>query len=643
MYGLRAQEKRSEKAMCGISGIVCNHRQPALENLLELQRSLAHRGPDASSHYCSGPVALSHNRLSIIDIDTANQPFFNSDKSLCLIANGEIYNFQEIRSNYEKKGYDFTTRNSDCEVIVPLYIEHGIACVEKLRGMFAFSIWDVERQKLILARDRMGEKPLYYYHSQENFVFSSELRSIASSRLVDTSISHKQVARYFRYQYVPEPYTPFEKIRKLPAGFYLELDVATWTLEVKEYWSAWDAEPLDGNPAENIREALEDAVKASIVSDVPMGLSLSGGIDSSILACMLTEFCDKPLQIFSVGYPGAPEVDERAQAKQLANRLSQPFQEIVIPNDYVVSTFEDLVLSRNDPISDISGFSYLAIMRKAHECGVKVMFQGHGLDELCWGYEWTQEAVLVNEGRWYKKGSQGTLREARKRFLAELKAALKRNLGGNKRIRMFEQTALTQFIDENHALFFQPEFIQQSGWPSADLIAEYGEASGRYDLDVTRLIIDFYLLENGIAQGDRISMASSIEMRLPFVDFKLVETIVGLRKFDRDDQLPPKYYLKESVRDLLGDEIINRPKRGFAPPVHDWYNALIKAHGEIFDGGHLENHQVFRRDFLNKAANPENVSKRERNVLWEALNLEMWFRSVEYADQAVADNRHFVA
>lgn len=629
--------------MCGISGIVSKNRPTDLDDLLQLQNSLAHRGPDASSHFCNGPVGLSHNRLSIIDIDTANQPFFDQDKSLCLIANGEIYNFSDIRKHYQKNGYSFSSRNSDCEVIVPLYLEHGINCLEKLRGMFAFAIWDANCQKLILARDRMGEKPLYFYHSQDNFVFSSELRSIASSRLVDTTVSHKQIARYFRYKYVPEPFTPFEQIQKLPAGSYLELDVTSWTYEIKRYWSAWQAKPNAGSPVEAIRHSLEDAIRTCIVSDVPMGLSLSGGIDSSILACMLSEYSSKPLQIFSVGYPGAPEVDERAQAKQLADRLAQPFHEIEITNDYVVETFEDLIFSRNDPISDISGFSYLAIMRKAHELGVKVMFQGHGLDELCWGYQWVKDVVQINEGRWYKKGDRNGFRELRKRAVSELKGYFKRNLLRDKRLYMFEHTAGTQFVDENFLEIFRPEFIENSAWIASDPIAEYGEASNRNDLDITRLIIDYYLLENGIAQGDRISMASSIEMRLPFVDYKLVETIIGLRKSARDDQLPPKHYLKESVRDLLGDEIINRPKRGFEPPVHVWYNSLINSHKEIFGGGYLEDQKIVRGDFLQRANKPESLSKREREVAWDALNLEMWFRSLECSNRIGADRKHIVA
>lgn len=628
--------------MCGISGIVSRHTQPALEDLLELQRSLAHRGPDASSHYCKGPVALSHNRLSIIDIDTANQPFFDKDKSLCLIANGEIYNFSDIRAHYQKHGYSFTSKNSDCEVIVPLYLEHGIDCLEKLRGMFAFSLWDAERQKLILARDRMGEKPLYFHVSQDHFVFSSELRSIASSRLVDTSVSHRQIARYFRYKYVPEPHTPFEHVQKLPAGSYLELDIATWSYEIKQYWSPWDAKPVIGNPTEEIRQSLEDAIKTCIVSDVPMGLSLSGGIDSSILACMLTEYSSKPLQIFSVGYPDAPEVDERAQAKQLADRLSQPFHDIEVTDDYVVDAFEDLVFSRNDPISDISGFSYLVIMRKAHEHGVKVMFQGHGLDELCWGYPWIQDAVLINEGKWHDRRIGG-FRGARKRMTAQFKGALAGIFSNDKRLKMFDLQAPIEFIDQNFTKCFGTQFLEKSGWPGMDPIEEYGERSKRVDLDVTRLIVDYYLAENGIAQGDRISMASSIEMRLPFVDYKLVETFVGLRKHARDDQLPPKHLLKESVRDLLGDEILNRPKRGFEPPVHAWYNALLNAHGEIFENGHLENHQIVRRDFVDKARKPESMSRREREVAWAALNLEMWFRSLDHSSEASLDDWHTIA
>jgi asparagine synthase (glutamine-hydrolysing) len=334
-------------------------------------------------------VGLVHTRLSIIDLAGGDQPLHLPANSTSLIANGEIYNFPAIRNEFEKRKYGFTT-NSDCEVILPLYAEYGEACVEHLRGMFAFCLYDRNADRLFFARDRMGEKPLYYYMDENLLVFSSELHSLIASGLVPKSLNHRAIGRYFRYQYVPEPETPFRKVYKLAAASHMTLDMAQWRIETAKYWDAFAVDPIESDPVKSIRSAVEDAVATSLISDVPIGLSLSGGIDSSLLACLMRKNTDRPLNAISIGYVDADIVDEREEARALAKALGMDFHDVEIEDHEMISRFPEMVTKRDDLIGDISGFNYFKIMEHAREQGIPVMLQGHGVDELCWGYPWVR-------------------------------------------------------------------------------------------------------------------------------------------------------------------------------------------------------------------------------------------------------------
>lgn len=613
--------------MCGIGGIVGRNSDSDLNALAAIQRGLRHRGPDDSGMHVDGRVALAHTRLSIIDLAGGHQPLYSDDNKLCLIVNGEIYNYLELRGRLEAQGYSFKT-HSDCEVIIPLYQRYGTEFVTHLRGMYAFALWDSEKRKLLLGRDRMGEKPLYFSFNDQRLVFSSELRALLSSGLVDKELSPKAVARYFRYQYVPEPETPFAQVNKLRAGTVMQLDLDSWRLHEQKYWSPWNAPAIDGDPKILIRESLEDAVKSSLISDVPIGLSLSGGIDSSILACMMRAYTTKDVHAISIGYPDAAQVDERPQAKALAEKLGLIYHDVELDDADMVKAFPSIAAWRDDPIGDISGFNYHAIMRHARDHGVKVMLQGHGADELCWGYPWVKDAVGINEG-----GLGGLLSSYRGRSWREKIHGVLRQLkgigaGGLEGTRMYELQPFTQWFMQNGANLFTSEFQAKCGWEDISSIAEYGKSKLRTDLEITRLIVEYYLLGNGIAQADRLSMANSVEVRLPFVDYKFVETIIGLRKAKRDDHLPTKYLLKESVRDLLGDEIIDRPKRGFAPPVPRWQKELRLAYGGLLREGYLREQGILTRTAVDRLTRPDISHGAEATVSRLAITLELWARGV---------------
>src|SRR5687768_3325767 len=380
--------------MCGIAGFASRNviSEAELDAVSRVNQSLVHRGPDGEGQYGSAHVALAMRRLSIIDLEGGWQPLYNEDRSLTLIANGEIYNFVELRQQLESHGHQFST-GSDCETILHLYEEHGTDCVLYLRGMFSFALWDAKRQRLMLARDRMGEKPLYIYESDGQLLFASEMKALLASGMVPFELDAPAIDLYFHYQYVPEPLTPLKGVRKLDAGHILVVDVANWRVTDERYWSMEDAPPLAGDPATLIREELETVSEIVIRSDVPVGVALSGGLDSSAIAALAASKYPGTMHAFSVGYPGSPRNDERADARALAAHIGLPFHDVELTTGDMVAFFPELVYWRDDPIADMAGYGYYAVSKLARENEVPVLLQGQGGDELFWGYNWVREAA----------------------------------------------------------------------------------------------------------------------------------------------------------------------------------------------------------------------------------------------------------
>ena len=345
--------------MCGIAGIISSEPLSVshTKSVERMNNALIHRGPDSEGIFNDRHIALAHRRLSIIDLATGDQPLYNSDRSLVLIANGEIYNFIELREELKGKGCIFST-NSDCEVIVYLYAHYGIECLHYLRGMFAFALWDKKRKRLLLARDRMGEKPIYLFEKDNHIVFSSEMKSLLTSGLVPFSLDPHAVNEYFHYQYVPEPKTPIKGVRKLAPAHYMTIDIDNWHVIEKQYWCMRDASPLTGDPSELIQCELNRISELVIRSDVPVGVALSGGLDSSAIAALAVRKSPDTMHAFSVGYPGRPSCDERQEARAFADALKMPFHEIELTTEEMVDFFPELVFLRDDPIADISGFCY---------------------------------------------------------------------------------------------------------------------------------------------------------------------------------------------------------------------------------------------------------------------------------------------
>lgn len=642
--------------MCGISGIVTREKLSADLSAAVSRMSAAqiHRGPDGAGEFSAAHVNLAMRRLSIIDLEGGAQPLYNEDESLALIINGEIYNYRELRDRLKKSGHAFRTE-TDGEVILHLYEENDSDFVTHLRGMFAFALWDCKRRRLVLARDRMGEKPLYLFERDGALVFASELKGLLHSGLVPFELNPRAVNLYFHYQYVPEPLTPLKGVRKLDAAHLLTLDVENWRIEEKKYWRMEDAPPLDGEPGELIRERLEEVSELIVRSDVPVGVALSGGLDSSVVAAFAARR-QNALCAFSVGYAGRPDCDEREDAARLARHLSLPFHEIELDVQAIVDFFPQLNYWRDDPVADIAGFGYYAVMKLAREKNVPVLLQGQGGDELFWGYpqlrdaarETHLKAALLDSPLSQALRQALTLRLPNYRSEQSVSswardlAGLRSGWRGVRRRR--ENPARMIFYDLSPDFaaaaarmrnFYGRNFVEQINERDASEIFTFPGDWSPVETTLTKLICDTYLRENGITQGDRLGMASSVEMRLPLVDYKFVETVIGLRKRHSDSTLAPKFWLREAVKDVLPEWVLNRPKRGFAPPTRRWHDALFAAYGESLRDGYLVQSEVLNRESAARLAEGEFPPEATSPLSFKALVLEQWCRRMRHIIPAI--------
>ncbi|HEY0173610.1 MAG TPA: asparagine synthase (glutamine-hydrolyzing) [Pyrinomonadaceae bacterium] len=635
--------------MCGISGIISREgvTPEDLGRVASMSRALVHRGPDDSGVYAAPHVALASRRLSIIDLGGGRQPLYNEDRSLALVANGEIYNHAELRRRLEARGHRFAT-GSDCESILHAYAEFGLSCVEHLRGMFAFALWDDARRRLVLARDPMGEKPLYLYEREGRLLFASEMKALLRSGEVPFELDPEAVDLYFHYQYVPEPRTAVRGVCKLDAARLLVVDVEPWRVGESCYWRMEDAPPLEGDAPALIREQLEAVGELVTRADVPVGVALSGGLDSSAVAALAARHRPGGLHAFSVGYPGRPEgLDEREEARALARHLGLHFHEVEVETAEVVEFFPELNYWRDDPVADYSGHAYYAVMREARARGVPVMLQGQGGDELFWGYPHLRRAAVES---FEKETLRGGGLAAPLRYLSPAAPASlsgaglsswARDLGGARsgwrrmrehraspagRLVFYDLSPDFRAAAEGVGPLYGEAFAGQLDAGGAASLFTLALPWPRVDVALTRLVSDTYLRGNGVAQGDRLAMASSVEIRLPLLDRRLVETVVGLRKTRTDVRLAPKAWLKSAVEGLLPEWVLSRPKRGFAPPVGEWHRELFAAHGASLRGGHLVRSGVLRpesADMLARGPFPEGLTS---PLSFKALVLEQWCR-----------------
>lgn len=520
---------------------------------------MVHRGPDGYGDYLDARVGLTMRRLAIIDLQKGSQPLYNEDKSIVIVGNGEIYNYKELRGKLFSKGHELKSE-SDIEIIAHLYEDEGLKCLRKLRGMFALAIYDKGKNQLHLVRDRLGEKPLYWSVTKHGLIFASEMKALLATNKVSRDLNYPAIDKYFHYFYVPEPETLIRDVQKLMPGWVLSVDLETMKLRARKYWNAEKIKTVKKNmPIIPIRRELERACKMTTVADVPIGISLSGGLDSGAVLALVVKNYKNRLVAFSVGYEGTPKSDERHLAKKLADFYGVRFVESEIKVMDVVKHFPKLVYQMDDPIADIAAHSIYMVSQLARNNKVPVLLGGIGGDELFWGYQWVSRAAMTN----LRESSSNNF------HFYEL------NFG----FRMADWVLRRLYTEKFSRAVSMADRPTEKKFKLRNKIA-----MGRKCLAEIR---DCWLLSDVIALGDRMSMAASIELRSPFLDYKLVETVLAnvmtVEAFDK----PAKHWLKEALRGVLPDAVLDRPKRGFTPPIASWIKAIIDAYSYLLDDGLL--------------------------------------------------------
>lgn len=599
--------------MCGIIGSIYKNpaqRQPLTEAAIS---RLAHRGPDGSGAFTNAHVQFGHTRLSIIDLtDAGRQPMASSDGRYVVTYNGEIYNHLELREELEALGEQFLTR-SDTEVLLVAYKVWGRDCVKRLRGMFAFALWDNADKTIFLVRDRCGEKPLFYHRDGERLTFASELKALVPLLETRPDLDPTVVDMYLHYQYVPEPYTLLKGVHKLPAAHTLLLSLDDWQAEPQRYWNVEnisEAEPAPNDTTEilqRIRDGLEDAVKMTLRSDVPVGVALSGGIDSGAIAAFAQKHYPEPMHAFCVGYAGRPPYDERHQARALGESLGMIIHEVELPVQSFVDFFPDLVRIMDEPIADPAAFGHYSVPKAAADQGVKVLLTGIGGDEIFWGYPWVTQTAVTNlmlSDTPTLKSIAGWLSSPSAQSFLDRVARHERTPGAIRKWAGVLRDIGNTNSPAGQLRFYMavPDFrdafrLKPGAYGSAmkDLDAENpfkptNIGLREYDkipAAVIRMLFETWMVSNCLSLGDRVSMGVGVESRLPFLDVRLIELVMALRAKNPDHKLGQKAWLRGALKGVLPDEVLLRPKAGFQPPVWEWLSGVIAKYGDLLRDGKL--------------------------------------------------------
>jgi asparagine synthase (glutamine-hydrolysing) len=622
--------------MCGICGeLRLDGTAPQKDLLLQMCATMRHRGPDDEGIYIGKNIGLGHRRLSIIDLSTGHQPLSNEDGSIWIVFNGEIYNFLELRPNLERKGHRFKTK-TDTETIIHLYEEYGIDCVQHLRGMFAFCLWDEKKRRLFLARDRIGKKPLYYTFSKNSFLFASELKAILEDAEIDRLINQEAIHHYLTYQYVPSPITIFTQIKKLqPAHIMVVEDGKIKMFE--RYWKPeYTSKTNLSEPEiiESILEILREATRIRLISDVPLGAFLSGGIDSSAIVAMMSQLMDKPVKTFSIGFPEA-SFNELSFAKTVADIFKTEHHEFIVKPD-ALDILPKIAWHYDEPYADSSCIPtyYLSQMTRQH---VTVALNGDGGDETFAGYErylaykltsyyervprFIRDGIFASLSLFSESSSRRDFIRRAKRFTEVIAEPKERRY-----IRW-----LSTFSNSLKDRLYSDEMKERVGdIDSVEILAESFKRSGTDDLLDTLLFVDTinYLPEDLMVKADIASMAHCLECRSPFLDHKLVEFAASIPSNLKLKGRKTKHILKKALSKILPESILNRGKMGFGVPLSFWFRGELRDYAEELllckkaDRGYFKQNEI-------KNLLEEHISGRVNHSyhIFSLIMLELWHQT----------------
>lgn len=624
--------------MCGICGAIHFDGKPVTKELLgAMNDRLRHRGPDGAGYFIDGAVGLAMRRLSIIDIPGSDQPLGNEDESVVLVFNGEIYNYRDLRRDLGERGHRFCS-DGDGEPIAHLYEDYGDDCWQRLRGMYAVALWDKRRKRLLLARDRMGQKPLYYYHDRDVFVFASEIKALLAHPRVPRRSSFAvtgggALAQYLSYGYLPAPDTAFQSIFALPPAACLRVTIEG-ERRAQRYWALppparHDPQAAVADYIEPLREKLAEAVKLRLMSDVPLGAFLSGGLDSSLIVALMRRHSSAAVKTFSIGFEGDDSFDETPYAMQVAGALGADHQSFRVQPD-AMNLLSDLVWHHDQPFADSSAIPTYLVSKLTRK-QVTVALTGDGGDELFAGYERFYAASLFQR--------MSVLPKPLWRGLSGLLALLPEGTAYDdrvKRARRFAKAAGMSVPDGffDLARVFSTDLIAEmraAAGPDAAAFSRYLDGSDDAVAGLLNASMRSYLPDDLLIKADRCSMAASLEARAPFLDHELVEQAAAI-PFNLKLRLKlkgalTKFILKEAARGILPDAIIDRRKHGFGVPLGAWLRRDMSPVRDILLSRRARERGLWRGAVVERLIEEHHAGRRDHNrQLWALLTLEEWHR-----------------
>lgn len=633
--------------MCGIAGIKSSSDRDVIYKMTDI---LTHRGPDECGYFHDDLISLGQRRLSIIDLDTGRQPISNETNLLYLVCNGEIYNSPELRNDLLSSGHEFRTA-TDVEVILHLYEEYGINCVRHLRGMFAFAIWDIEKRTLFLARDHMGQKPLFFYHGNDTFLFASEVKSILSSGRIEPEIDMDGLWHYVSLRFIPDRYSLFRGIQKLPAGSWLLLE--NDKIKIERYWNLDFRDKLPENEKEieeGLHSLLLDTVKIHMLSDVRVGAFLSGGIDSSTISAMMASLTGESVPAFSIGVK-EQGFNELPYARMVVDQYKLDAYERIVQAD-LIHLIPSMIYHMDEP-SDPFGVGVYLVSKVAHEV-VKVVLGGDGGDENFAGYDRFAGNRLVDYyciiPAWVRRNlmkriidripeSFGYKSLAQKASWVHEMSFLK---GG---ARYAQSMSFLRFTDEaKHELFTDHAKRKIKDRNSFNKILAYYDAEN-VDQFVDRMLYTDLMTrmpDHLLTIVDRMSMAHSLESRSPFVDHRIVEYAASIPAALKLKGKNLKYILKKVAGRYLPRQLIYRKKQGFGFPIGLWMrNELRTFLNNLFDESRLVELEIFNLHYIRRLLNEHLSGGADHNFrLWILINLEIWYR-LNFENETVESMRSY--
>ncbi|HTR81893.1 MAG TPA: asparagine synthase (glutamine-hydrolyzing) [Bacteroidota bacterium] len=622
--------------MCGICGVLHFESSPKRVDEPLLRRmtdTLAHRGPDSDGTYVSPQknLGFGFRRLAIVDLSpAANQPMCNEDGTVWIVFNGEVYNHAKLRPELEARGHRYKSR-SDTETLIHAYEEYGPRFVERLEGMFGMAIWDSRKGKLFLFRDRIGIKPLYYTLSNDRLIFASEIKAILQDPSIPRAVNETALSHYFTFIATPAPQTLFEGISKLEAGHFLEIDLAGRITNVS-YWSVF--QPVNGEDvhseeycARRIRELLEESIEKRMMSDVPFGVFLSGGIDSSTNVALMSKLMNRPVDTFSVAIEGQENVNEFSYARRIAKEFKTNHHEISINDDDFIRLFPKVIYHHDEPLADPVSFPLYYVSKLARDNGTIVVQVGEGSDEQFCGYTLYKKVLQLETQLRFIRSMPQVVRSTGYGLLSPILKSLRVDYRQNyiKNFLSASESFLggaTAFDDKEKA-----KLLRRSAASSAALVDEAFHAASGSDYS-TKMI--YWELKNRLPElllmrVDKMSMATSVEARVPFLDHKLVEFSMKIPWQFKIKNGETKYILKKAVEGLIPQDIIYRKKIGFAGSGKNMLTSKILAYAKPFllDYEDPYTDQSYIRTLIDEY---ERTHINYSSEIWTLINFKMWHK-----------------